>query len=819
MSSFYDDLRYAARMLIRNPGFTVVAVLSLALGIGANTGIFSLVNAALLRPLPVEHPEELVAIYTSDYSGPPFSSSSYPDYLDFRDKTSVFSGVVAHSLSPASVTIGDRSERALGALVTGNYFELLGVPAARGRTFGREEDQTPGAHSVAVIGHAFWQRLGGRDDILGQTMNVNGHPFTIIGIAPASFTGLLRGLDADLWMPSSSIGQVNPGSQSALSQRSSRRWMLMARLAPGKTREEAQSAMTVLASQLAEAYPPAWRDVRQAVRRVTVVAERDARVRPNIRGSVIGFMALLMAVVGLVLLIACANVANLLLARAAARRHEIAVRLSLGAPRVRLVRLLLTESVLLSMLAGAAGLLIAFWMTRAIGSFKPPVPLPIALDIDLDASVLGFALALSIVTGLIFGLVPALQSTRPDLVPALKNDDMGLGVAHRRINLRHALVVVQVSLSLLLLVGAGLFVRTLQQSHAIDVGFDATGVVVTSIDLTPRRTTPERGTALYREIIDRLGRLPGVERVSLADSVPLGLGASRQGLEIEGYQPQPNEDMEHHFNFVSPQYFETMKIRVVAGRAFTEEDREGAPPVAMVNEAFAQRFWPGQNPIGRRINVNGAWAEVVGATRDGRYVNMLEETRPYFFLPMWQGYRREAELHVRMRDAGSSALVAAIRRELRAVDPDLPVYAVAFLSDQIGVGLLPQRVAASLLGIFGVLATLLAAIGLYGVLAHAVSARRREIGVRMALGAEPHDILTLVVTEGMQVVGVGLALGMAAAFAVTRLLSTLLYGISPRDPLTFAGTAIVLAVVAFAASYFPARRAARIDPIRVLRNE
>ena len=818
MRSLLADLRYGLRLMARNPGFTSVAVLSLAVGIGANTAVFSLVDSLLFRPLPVQRPRELVSLYTSDYSGPAFGASSYPDYLDFKNETRLFSGLAAYSPFQAAVVAGDRTERALAILASGNYFQVLGVAARAGRVFGRQDD-TPAGGAVAVLADRFARRLGGEAGLIGQTITINGQSFGVIGIAPIGFNGILSGFDTDVWIPAAMLPQVNSGS-AALAQRGSRRWMIAGRLAPGATVEQAQARVGVIAGPLAQQYPESWLDLQRKPRRLSVVA--STRLGPQFRGTVAGFMSLLMAVVGLVLLVACANVANLLLARATGRTREVAVRLALGAARGRLVRQLLTESLLLSAVSGAAGLLLAVWITRAIGAFTPPVPLPVPLDPSINVTVLFFTTTLSMATGLIFGLVPALRATRPDLVPALKSET-GQLAGGRRFNAGHALVVMQVALSLLLLVAAGLFVRTLQQSQLVHLGFDPDRVVVTSVDLAGAQPTPERATLIYQEILDRLRQLPDAERVGLAALVPLGLGSSRRGIAVEGYQFRPGEDTEQHYNVVSADYFATMSIPVVRGRSFTDDDdRAGTPPVVMINETFGRRFWPGEDPLGKRIKVSGAngpWAEVVGVTEDGHYVSLLDETLPYFFVPFAQSMRPTATVHVRTRAIDPASIVPAIRRAVRDVNANISLFDTGPLTERIGVGLLPMRLAASWLSVFGAIATLLAAIGLYGVLAHTVNQRRREIGVRVALGADPRAVQALFVAQGMRIVGVGIAVGLAGAFGVTRLLSSFLYGVSPTDAITFAGTSALLTLVALAATYLPARRAARLDPIQALRQD
>ncbi len=815
MQSLIADLRHGLRLLVRSPGFTLVAVLSLAVGIGANTAIFSLINSILLQPLPFERPHELISIFTSDFSGPLFGASSYPDFVDFKAQTRAMADLAAQGPLQAAVVSGDRTERAVAMLVTGNYFELLGVKAAAGRALSPPDDD-PSADAVAVLSDRFWRRLGADIGLVGKPIAINSRAFTIAGVAPASFwSGALPGIESDLWVPAATIDRLS-GGPNVFAERGSRRWLITGRLVRAATVEQVQAALAGLPGQLSQQYPQTWLDLRREPRRVTVTPL--SRVSPIIRGIITGFSALLMIVVGLVLLISCANVANLLLARAEGRTREIAVRLSLGAGRGRLIRQLITESLVLSIVAGVAGLILAFWFTRAIDAFQPPLPLPVPLEPSLDGGVLLFTLALSLLTGLVFGLVPALHATRPDLVTALKSETSG-NTGRRRFSAGQALVIGQVALSLLLLVTAGLFIRTLQQSTLVPIGFDPDGVALTSIDLTGMQPTPEQSELYFQALLERLRRLPDVDRVAIAALVPFG-PTSRRGIQVEGYQFRPGEDTEQHYNVVTPDYFLALRIPIVNGRGFADGDRAGAPPVVMINETFARRFWPNDNPIGKRIKVNGAggpWSEVVGVTKDGHYVSLLAETLPYFFVPLAQTMRSSVTVFVRTNGSSPGLMLPAIRSAVRDLNANVSTFDAQFLTDRVGAGLTPMRLAASALGAFGTIAMLLAAIGLYGVMAHGVNQRRREIGVRVALGAEPRAVRALFVSQGMRIVAIGLVVGWAGAFAATRLLSSFLYGISPTDPVTFAATSAVLALVAFAATYLPARRAAALDPIRALR--
>jgi predicted permease len=819
MTTLWHDLRYSLRLLAKSPGFAAVALVSLALGMGANTAIFSLINATLLRPLPVRDPERLVTVYTSDYSGPARGSTSYPDYLDIREQAQVFSGFAAFSATPMSLSDEGRTERILGQVVTGDYFNVLGVDAALGRTFVPEEDRTPGTHPVVVISHGLWQRvLGGDPGVVGRRIVVNGTAFTIIGVTPPAFTGAILGVAPDVYLPIMMVDQLAqaPPGNSRLAQRGSRGMFTLGRLAPGVTREQAQAAMDTLAAQLHAAYPREWTDRRQQPRRLTVESQQRAIVFPQFRGGLVGLLSLLAVVVGLVLLIACANLANLLLARASARRREIGVRLALGAGRRRLVRQLLTESLLLAVAGGALGVLVAEWTIDMLMKLQPPTPIPMFLDLSLDYRALAFTALLALVTGVLFGLVPALRATRPGVIPALKGDapiTSRLGFSTSRV-----LVVSQVGLSLLLLVGSGLFVRSLGNAGNIDTGFDANNLLVMSMDLRLQGYDDVRTKTFCRQLLERVSGLPGVISASLADSLPLSLHGQRTSVRMEGYAPQPGEDMEINFAKVAPRYFETMRIALRRGREFTPQDREGAPGVAVVNEAFARRYWPGQDPLGKKVRRGPAEFTVIGLARDGKYRTLGEDPLPFLYFPLDQVYSTSVTLHV--RTAGDpAALLGSVRREIQSLDRDLPLYEVKTMRDHLGIAMLPARLAASLLGGFGVLALALAAIGIYGVMSYSVAQRTREIGIRMALGADRRRVLNLVVGQGMLPALIGAILGLAAAVGVTRFAAGFLYGISATDILTFAGVTGLLAAVALAASYLPARRATRVDPVVALRYE
>ena len=817
------DIRYALRALRRSPGFTLAAVLTLALGIGANSTIFSVVSAVLLRPpAQIREPERLVHVFTSDYSGPRYGASSYADYLDFRDGATGVVGLTAFAPSPLNFSTGGAASRVWGEEVSGNYFSVLGVAPALGRTFVPDAERTQRAEPVAVLSYALWQRAFGADSgVIGREVRVNGYPFTVIGVAPAHFHGSIRGVQADIWVPYATRGFLSPertaGDGALDMQRGDRGLFIIGRLSPGTTLAAAQTSFDVIARRLHDAYPEFWSDVHEESRVITLTSERDSRVLPQLRGAVIGFFGLLMTVVGLMLLICCANVANLLLARAAGRRREVSIRLALGAGRARLVRQLLTETAVIAILGGAVGLLLAKWATGLLVAFKPPLPVPVALDISLDGRVLAFTAAVAALTGFIAGAAPALGAARLDLVSALKGMTSDSGRRRRRPALRSVLVVSQVATCVILLTMAGLLLRSLRAAQNADLGFAPSGIAIFSTELGSQGYNEARGRAFYDDLLSRVAALPSVRAASLAESTPLGLDYSRRGVRVEGYEAKPGEDMEFGANIVGPGYLGLMRIPLERGRDFTERDRAGSLPVAIVNQSFARRFWPGEDPIGKRIQVGDSLREVVGVAHDSRTRSLNESPTPYFYLPFLQYYQPNMTLEV--RTAGDPAgIIPAVRREIAALDRDLPVES-GTLEDALGLSLLPQRAGATLLGIFSLLGLVLASIGLYGVVAYAVAQRTRELGIRVALGAEPGNIYRVVLGHGVKLTFLGLIIGIGAALLLARLARGVLFGVSSTDPVTLGSVAAILAAVALLASFIPARRATRVDPLVALREE
>lgn len=810
------NVRYALRRLIAAPGFTIAAVLTLALGIGANSTVFSVVNSILLRPpAHVTAPERLVTLYTSDHSGPTYGTSSYPDFEVFREQTAVFDGVTMSM--PRQVGIGDGVDvlRTQAELVAANYFSVLGVRLRHGRAFVPEEG-APGGAAVAVISDELWRTKFSADPrVIGAVVRINGSPFTVVGVAPERFTGAIRGLAFDVWVPVGSARHIGIADGDLL-ERGNRSALVVGRLKEGTTLEAAQTAMNVVAQRLFAAYPDAWRDVSDKGRRITLVAEKDSRIPPQLRGPVLGFFALLVGTVGLVLLVCCANVASLLLARATARTREIAIRLSLGATRRQLVRQLLVESIVLAMIGAAVGLGLAFAATQLIASAALPVPVRVSLDLSMDARVLVFTALVTIGAGVLFGLVPAMRASRPGLVTALKAEAASVEVGRQRLTLQKLLVVSQVATSLLLLVGAALFLRTLSHAAAIDPGFRTDHLLLVNAEPRPGERVEAEQASRALEMQRRIAALPGVNSVSWTSAVPLAVGGSRRFVEIEGYERRQGEDMEFHYAVVGPRFFETLDVAIVRGRALSETDRAGAAGAMVVNESFARRFWPNGDALGKLVSSGrDRRFQIVGIARDGKYLTLGEPVRPYMYFPALQ---MPDDVQLVVRASGEPrALIAAVQQEIIAAAPTWQALSPRTMDDQIAASLLPQRIAAGVLWLFGFVALLLAAVGLYGVVAYSVTTRTKEIGVRIALGAPRTSVVRGVIRESLTLVAVGAAVGIPVAWAATRVLSGFLLGVSSSDPLAYVGAIAVLAAVTLVASWMPARKASRVDPVVALK--
>jgi len=790
---------------------------SLALGIGLNTAIFSVVNVLLIRPVPVVKEQDRLMWLRA--------SISYPDYIDYKEKTQSFEGMAAATgTSEFSLARSGEPELIKGEYVTENYFDVLKVGALSGRTFSPEEGHTP--EPVVVLSEHLWRtRFDSSLSIVGQKISLNGLGFTVVGVAPKNFIGTEVGLNRELWVPLSMQPVLNPpeasGSADPVSNRfheRDSRWLaVFARLKPGVSREQAGVELTTVARHVGEAYRGKVSD--ETLRSVQLLL-MSGGMDPRDQEEALPLAGIVMVVVALVLLIACANIASLLLARAAVRRRETAIRQALGASRPRLVRQWLTESVLLSVAGGTLGLLLALWANQLLISYLQTTPLA-SLELGLDWRVLSFTLGVSVATGIVFGLAPALQASRLDIVMALKSED-AQRAGSRRSRLRAVFVTAQVALSVVLLVGAGLFIRSLQTASTIDPGFRVERALTVPINLGLLRYKKADGDNFYRNLLARVEAQPGVERASLVRFAQLGFSFAQYQVFAEGRGGgKADEGFSTGFNVVGPNYFKTMETPLLRGRDFLETDRTGAPGVVVLNETLAATLWPGEDALGKRVSVNGRegpFLEVVGVARNGKYRSLGENPHPYIYQPLLQSYDPRMTLIVRTT-AEPQSVATTVREQIRELDANLPVADVKTLRDQLDLSLFPSRLAAWILGGFGLLALLLAAIGIYGVVSYSVAQRTREIGVRMALGAREKDVLGIVLGEGLFVIAVGLALGLLLAAVATRVIAGFLYGVGATDPLTFVGVPLLLGFIALGASYIPARRATKVDPLVALRYE
>ena len=807
------DFTFAFRMLVKNPLFTAAAVLTLALGIGLNAAVFSAVHAMLFRPLPeVRNPDELVQLYRSWPGDILYGSNSIPHYQDLRDRVEAFDGqVAAWTFVPMSLSTEGINERLTGGMVSANYFDVLGAAPVLGRGFLPEEAADPGAHRVVVLGHSFWQsRFGADPSIVGRTVTLNGQAWTVVGVARKGFKGTMPIVDPPLFAPLMMQRELIPGYD--LIEARGNNWMnVVARRAPGVSVEQCRHNLDAVMLQLRDDHPDHYQTSG-----IHLVPQAEAGIHPMLRSAQVGMSALTMAVVAFLLMIACINVANLFLARAGERRKEMGIRLSLGAGRSRIVTQLLTESLLFSVIAGGAGLLLAHGAVGIANSLTLPIDVPIDIDLSLDRTVLAFALVLSVVTGILFGIAPALQASNPDTVTALKGEASSQPGGKNR--LVRALVIAQTALSIVLLISSGLFLRGLQAATTIDKGFDENNLLVASVDPGLQGYDRERSEVFYRELTAGLSALPGVRAVGFARMVPLTLTSSDRGVQIPGYEPGPNENMSIRNNAVTPGYFEAMGIPLLAGRPFLDmDDRDGAP-VMIVNQQFANRFWPGEDAIGRTVRTGGEDREVVGVVPTGKYFSLGEEPSDFMYFPQAQEWSFPMTAHI--RTAGDpNALAAAVLQEVRRLDASMPVADLRTMTSTLGVSLFPARLGGAALGIFGILGMILAAVGIYSVMAYSVSQRTHEIGIRLALGAACANVVGMVMKTGMATVGVGVVLGAGIALGTSRLMENLIYGVSSIDPLTFIGIPGILCLVALLATYLPARRAAAVDPMKALRSE
>jgi predicted permease len=828
--TFAQDLRYGLRMLLKSPGFTVVTVLTLALGIGANTGLFSLVNSVLLGNLPVGHPEALVVIkYTDSRSQEAEEDFSYPMYQAMRDKNTVFLNVLTRSGVDFNASYGGQSERAVGEMVSGNYFETLGVQPFLGRLIGPEDDRTPGAHPVAVLSYGYWQRRFGSDPaVVGKDVILNNNPIRVIGITPPLFYGTEMARNPDIRVPLMMATVFRPVPANRL-ENPRHRWMtILARRKPEVTVLQAQASLDILYHQVLAAELQELGSSINAHDKERNLASR-IQLEPgnqgfaHLRGEMGRPLLLMFCVTGIVLLVACANLANLLLARNAKRKQEISVRLAIGAGRGRLIRQWLTESLLLSVLGGCAGIFVAYWAKTALLGFLP-ANFSANLHAPMDLRVLGFALLVSLLTGLLFGLVPALQLSETGVSIAVRHDSPSIASGERLFSLRSALIFLQVALSLPLLIGAGLFLHSLENLRGVSTGFVKENVFLATLNPAMNGYPQERIKSLYDDLLERVRAMPDVRAASLTSSSVISGGWDQEGVKVEGYVPGADENMSPNAAVVSPGYFLTMGIPFVAGRDFTRQDTAARPKVVIINETMAHYFFGNKDPLGKKIGTEDdpkapPDREIIGVVKDAKYVRLSEAPRRHFYAPMAQELRL-LDMTLEVRTSGDPQKIGdLVRAEVHSLDGNLPLYATTTLEIQIDDSLTQERLLTWLSSLFGVLATLLASLGLSGVVAFSVARRTREIGIRMALGAQPGDILRHVVSHMAVLVAAGMAVGLAAAYGLSRLLGSMLYEVGSADPLAFAGACFLLGVVAALAAYLPAHRATQVDPVVALRYE
>ena len=821
MENFWKDLRYAFRMLLKSPGFTLIAMLALGLGIGANTAIFSVFNGMLWRPLPVKDPQQLVILASKSRELEFPLNLSYPDFQDYRQLKAVFSDLLAYTPNPVNFGAQGRPERAWAEMVSGNYFSMLGIEPVRGRTFAPEEGWVPGKDPLMVLSYKYWQkRFGGDPAIIGQTVQVNQHPFTIIGVAPENYRGAYYWIEPDFYIPLTTMGLLDPTQADDLNKRGAAYLRILGRLQPGVTSAQAMAAAEPLDRRLAQDFPDSHKSMS-----LLVIPELKARPEPGVAADFMSTAAIVfMLLVGLVLLIACANVANLILARANGRRKEFATRTALGASRGRMIRQLMTETVLLSALGGILGLLFARWAALALMSIHIPTDIPIRLfDLRVDWRIFAFAFFAALITGMIAGLVPSLQASRTDLADTLKAGGRSGGASAGHHLFRNALVVSQVAVSLLLLACAGFFIRSLQNSAHVDMGFRIDHTLMMSIDVGLQGYKEERGQQFFKQLSERVRSLPGVRNAAVAAYIPMGMENSLVNIFPEGQVIDDKSKVQTAFDdMVQPSYFRTAGTPVIEGREFTDADTATAPKVAIINDTFAKKIWPGQDPIGKsfRTEKNGAPIQVVGLTRTGKYLFLYETPQLFAYFPLAQRYSSGANLLV-YTQSDPQQLLSAVRDQIRKLDSGLPVFDVTTMDAQVQYGkpLLPARLGAMLVGAFGLLGLVLASVGVFGVVSYSVSQRTQEIGIRTALGAQRSNVLGMVLKQGMNMALIGTAVGIVLSFLLFRGLSSVLYGVKSTDFVTLGAVSAILLAVAFAASYVPALRATRVDPVVALREQ
>ena len=812
MRTILDDIRYAGRVLTKNPMFTGVVVLTLALGIGLNTAVFSVIDGLLLRPLPgTRAPDELVQLYRT-YRGEQFGSNSIPHYLDVRERSgNTFSGVTLWDFETMNLATGGRNERVLGVMASANHFLVLGVNAALGRTFVPAEDTGRGAHPVAVLSWSTWKgAFGGDPKIIGRSIILNGRSYSVIGVAPKEFRGALPLVIPAMWVPLTQFDDIRPGQRDGYTSRGSNSFNVVARLKPGVTLAQANAQMKALIAGLRAEHPE---DYEQS--EINIVLQSQAGIHPTFKSAQVALSSVVMAVVGVLLLIACVNVANLFLARARDRAREMAVRLSLGAKRSRLVQQLLTESLLFAGLSGLVGVGLAWWVIKLANRIQLPMSVDFSADLHLSPLVVAFAFGVSLLTGLLFGLAPALQATNPSLIPALKGE---APAGQSRSRASKGLVVAQMALSIVLLVSAGLFLRDLQNVTTVDKGFVAENLLIADLAPGLQGYSRARSEEFYRRMREKLTDNPNVKAVGFVDNVPLGLSENDSYVEIAGYAPSKNENMSLQNTRVTPGYFEAMGIQLKQGRGFTEQDDTASVRVMIVNEQMAKKYWAGTSPIGKTVKYGGKEHTVVGVVPTGKYQRLGEPPTPFYYLAQEQHWSESMSIVI--RTTGDPQVVAPVLRSAASsFDETLPVSDIRTMTRHLGIALMPARLAGAALGVFGLLGLVLASVGMYGVMAYTVSQRRREIGIRMAIGAAGGDVVGMIMKQGLSLVIIGAAIGIGGALAASRLLRGVLYSPSVIDPMTFAGVPLLLTAVAALASWLPARRASGVNPLEALRRE
>jgi len=806
MHSLLQDVRFGFRMLAKSPGFTTVAVITLALGIGANSTILSWINSTLLDPIPrAADTDHLVSVMRGERSENPTAPFSYPDYVDLRDRTESFSGLIAYEQDFVSLTGDSRPERVYLTDVSANYFDVLAVAPILGRSFSRTEEEKPGSTPAVIISYALWQsHFGGDRLVVGKSIEINKRLGTIVGVAPPGFIGCATGTRSDLWIPLVYGDHVN--------QRDNFWLDVLGRLKPGVTRRQAETELDLQMRRIVSQFPDSHRGPNQ----ITL----DPLYRSPFGTNVFMFktLPLLLALAAVLLLLGCANVANLLLVRSVGRRREIALRLSLGAGRWRLVRQFLLESLLLALVGGGVAVLLTSWTAASFAAFFPPTNIQLAINGRLDHRVFCLTLAISILTALLFGTLPSLRSSSQAPITVLKEGDGRTSGGALKSRLSRTLVVAQISLSLLLLICAGLFTRSLQNAQRMDPGFDANHVLVASYELGPLGYTDEQGIAFHKQLVAKLSVLPGMESVTVADFSPLSFTIHFNYVEPEGYLPRPGESMQVSRASVDPNFFRTMRIPLVAGREFTAQDTRKSPRVAIVNEEFARRYWPGQDVIGKRFNDHGEWFDVVGVARNGKYRLLAYAPEPVYFQPLYQTYRDLVTIHARV--AGDPRSYAtAVEKTVHELNGDLPVFGLMTLKSSMQLGSIFERLAGTFATAFGLLALALAAVGIYGVIGYTTRQRTHEIAIRVALGAQRGEVLRLVLGQGLLLTLAGVSVGISLSLAVTRYLKSVLFGVAPSDLLTYAAVTFLLCLVSLLACWIPARRAMKIDPMAALRYE